>query len=149
MTVAGLAFVGLGGFTPVQAWNSCLEYRIRSPPGSGSVLAPPDSRGHRHCPVLLGMSWPVPTAKILLWVQARAPGMCWALETKSQPFLQCSLFCLQATLGGPETPRTSAGRSTPAQVMVALTSTGGTGLVPRTAKVCTWLQLRRKNTVQY
>lgn len=25
ITVVGLAFVDLGGFTPVQAWNSCLE----------------------------------------------------------------------------------------------------------------------------
>lgn len=27
MTVAGFPFVGLDGFTPVQAWNSCLEQR--------------------------------------------------------------------------------------------------------------------------
>lgn len=28
-TLAGFAFVDLGGLTPVQAWNSCLEQRTR------------------------------------------------------------------------------------------------------------------------
>lgn len=30
MTVAGFTFVDLGGFTPVQAWNSCLQQRTQS-----------------------------------------------------------------------------------------------------------------------
>lgn len=30
-TVAGFAFVDLDGFTPVQAWNSCLQQRTRTP----------------------------------------------------------------------------------------------------------------------
>lgn len=37
-TVAGFAFVDLGGFTPLQAWNSCLQQRTRSPPWTRSVI---------------------------------------------------------------------------------------------------------------
>jgi hypothetical protein len=32
MTWAGFAFVDLEGFTPVQAWNSCLEQKMQSQP---------------------------------------------------------------------------------------------------------------------
>lgn len=41
MTVAGFTFVDLDGFTPVQAWNSCLEQNT-SQPCTGSPVPSPD-----------------------------------------------------------------------------------------------------------
>lgn len=58
MTRAGFAFVDLEGFTPVQAWNSCLEQRTRSQSCTGAAIPLPDSPGAaalphaRPCPLL-------------------------------------------------------------------------------------------------
>lgn len=45
MTVAGFTFVDLGGFTPVQAWNSCLQQRTQSQSCTGSAILSSDPSG--------------------------------------------------------------------------------------------------------